>query len=264
MELGFVKSSARSVAGFINRNSTSILTGIGVGGVFATAITAARGHALALDLIEEEYFKREKDGVVEGYGPWDDPLTIRELFMLTWKCYLPAVVTGTVTITSIIGANSIGLKRNAAMAGLYSITEAAFTEYREKVQQSIGKGKEERIREDISQDRLNDHPVKDNEVILTAAGDVLCYETLTDRYFRSSAEKIQAAINRFNHRLIAQQDMTLNEFFYELGLGNCGLGDRLGWSAEDAVLQEAIFFPKIATNGEPCLALDYRIGPKRL
>jgi len=51
-------------------------------------------------------------------------------------------------------------------------------EYQEKVIETIGQNKENKIREAIIDDRLSKNPVSKNEILITGAGDVLFYELL--------------------------------------------------------------------------------------
>ena len=86
---------------------------------------------------------------------------------LTWRYYVPTAIMGGLTIACIIGANSINLRRNAALAGAYSLTEAALKEYQAKVIETIGDKKEQAIRDDIAKDRVKEHPLGEREVIIT-------------------------------------------------------------------------------------------------
>jgi hypothetical protein len=190
-------------------------------------------------------------------------MTPLEMVKLTWKLYVPTVVMGGATIACIIGSNSINLRRNAALASLYSLTETALQEYKEKVIETLGEKKEEKIKSAILQDKLEKDPVDEKQVIITGGGDVLCYESLSARYFRSSVEKIISIQNKFNHCLLSERYMTLNELYDELGLEHCSLGERTGWSTEFGLL-DIKFESKIAANKEPCLVLEYRIGPRGL
>ena len=117
-------SSVRTSA---SKHSPEILTGIGIAGLVVTTVMAVRATPKALILIEDR--KKELR---------EDTLTPVETVKAVWICYVPAALTGTVSIACLIGANSVNLRRNAALATAYTLSESALKEYQEKVVETIG------------------------------------------------------------------------------------------------------------------------------
>ena len=56
--------------------------------------------------------------------------------------------------------------------------------------------------------------------------------------------------------------ISLNEFYYELGLDGSSIGDELGWNVADGLI-ELEFSAQLDTDGTPCIVIDYTIAPKR-
>lgn len=256
MQPGNFIKVAQKVRGMMTKNSPTILTALGVTGFLTTTILAVKATPKALRLIEEEYYLREAD-------PYSEPISKKEILKLTWKCYVPSAVMGAVTMGCIIGANSINLRRNAALAGLYSLSETAVKEYKAKVIETIGEKKERDIRDDIAKDRIQKNPVNDNEVIMTGKGDTLCYETLSGRYFKSSVEQIKKVINELNREMMTSPEgyVSLNDVYFELGLANTKIGADIGWRVIDGVI-EPYFSSQLTPDDTPCLVLDFDMEPK--
>ena len=143
---------------------------------------------------------------------------------------------------------------------VYSMTETAFKEYRAKVTDAMGVAKERKLREEISAERLNSAPAV--EIVATGNGRHLCYERWNGRYFRSDIERVRRAVNDLNRELISETQVTLNDFYYALGLPNTESGDLLGWAWDigDESL-EIEFTSDLDANGEPCLVLTYNVKP---
>ena len=198
-----------------------------------------------------------------GYSWYDrkNQITFKEQFGLTWKIYIPATAVGIATIACIIGANHISLRRNAALASLYGITEAAFKEYQSKVVETIGKSKELKVRDEISGDRIKRNPPGTNEVIFTGKGEVMCYDSLSGRYFKSDIEQIRRAVNTLNRELMSDMFLTLNELYFAIGLAGTKLGDQMGWDIDNGLL-EIDFSAQITEEGDPCLVLNYSVEPR--
>lgn len=253
-----------NISRLINKNSTTILTGLGVAGLITTTIMAVRATPKALLLINEEKLQRagsyyEPD---ECYICESTHLPTFDSIKLTWKCYVPAAAMGAVTIACIIGANSIHTRRTAALASMYSLTDAAFKEYRTKVVQHIGEGRARTVKDEIAKDRITRNPVNDREVYVTGKGETLCYDMLSGRYFESDIEQIRRAINDLNESILTGVDIfiTLNDVYYALELKSTKLGESVGWRVEDGQLRPH-FSSQLTEKGRPCLVLDFDNEP---
>lgn len=236
----------------IVKNSPAILTGLGCAGVPTTAFFTGHATLKAYKLIKME---EEED---------DKILSPREIVGLTWKVFIPPVLMGATSMACILGANRVNSIRNAALAAAYSFSETAFREYKEKVVEQIGKNKELQIRDKISSERVERNPVGDRTVVITGNGNVLCYDALCDRYFRSSAEKINQKILEFSYSLMSANWLDLNEFYYMIDLPSTKLGDQVGFDlfktrdGKIEVKQTGTLTP----SGEPCLSIEPTVYPK--
>jgi hypothetical protein len=257
----FVPILAKQVGTFVMRNSPSILTGLGAGGVVATVVSAVSATPKAMDIIMDERSQREADAMTTGMEI--RPVTKIEIVKLTWKEFIPTAVLSVSTIFCIIGANSINLHRNAALAGLYGIADSTLKEYQQKVKDTYGEKKEAKLREEIAQDKVNRNPADEKQILFVGKGDTLCYDPLSARYFMGNIDKINRAINYFNSLLINEADMTLNEFYDEIGLPHCEIGDTLGWSVNNHLV-DVTYTATIAKDNQPCIVLNFRYGPVKI
>ena len=242
----------KHVSQFTKQNSPAILSGIAVAGVIGTAVLAVRATPKAI--------KRLKDKEEEG-----NPAILKtEVIEATWSFYVPAALTGAATIACIIGATKIGAKRNAALLAAYTLVDQGFREYREHVLEEVGETKEQKIRDKIMTDRMEKDPYKDNQVIMLAGGDHLCFESISGRYFRSDIELIRRAENEFNQIMLTGSvgHSSLNDWWDLLGLEPTALGDELGWSI-DHLLKIRFTSHLNACTSEPALAIDYQDLPTK-
>lgn len=233
------------------KNSPSICIGFSIAGFITTAVMVGKATPKAMQLIENK--KQELD---------TDELTKLEVVKTVWPCYIPAVVTGVVSTALALGANSINLRRNAALATAYGLSETALKEYKDKVVETIGEKKEAAIRDDILKDKIDNNPVNTKEIIITNDGDTLCYEPLSGRYFKSDAEKIRRGLNLLNEQMLKEDYVSLNDFYDLIGLDETGLGFDMGWHiSSSGGLVEIRFVSHLAANDEPCLAIEYLNKP---
>ena len=247
MNLSRVQQGVKNLGGVISRNSPAILTGLGCAGVLTTAILTGRATLRASEILKME-------------AP-DEQLPATEIVKLTWKVFIPPVLVGASSIACIIGANTINTHRNAALAALYSLSETAFREYKEKVVEEIGRNKELKVRDSIAQDRVTTNPVGDRTIIFTGNGEVLCYDALCDRYFKSSAEKIRQQVLELNEDLRNEMWLDLNDLYYAIGLPSTKLGDQVGFDIDKGYIQ-VDYTGTLTPEGQPCLSIDMTVYPK--
>ena len=238
-----------------SKHSPEILTGLGIAGMVSTTILAVQGTPKALALIEEEKLRRYKEED-------DDTLSRIDIVKTAWKPYIPAMVTGTVSIACLIGANSVNTKRMAALTAAYQLSETALTEYKEKVVETIGEKKEQAVRDKVSKAKLEKHPVEKAEIIETQKGTTRCFEPMSGRYFKSNIDIIKRAENTLNERML--HDIcgcaSLNELYDELGLDHIDVGDMIGWNVDELI--KIGIGSHVASDGEPAVVMEYHTMPR--
>ena len=248
-----VNKWTKSISIAIKKHSPEILTGIGVAGLLATTVMAVRATPKAMKLCEGLRLER-----VNEYQ--EEPTKV-EYVKVAWKCYIPAAVTGVMSVACIIGASSVNVKRNAALATAYTLSETALKEYKDKVIETIGEKKHEEIQDAIAKDKVEKNPITNREVILTEKGSTLCFDALSGRYFQSDIDLIKRAENEANRQILNEGYITLNDFYYALGLDSIRMGDELGWNSSNGLL-DIRFSSQLATDGRPCLVINFPIAPK--
>ena len=226
----------------VNRKSPEIFTGLGISGVIATAYLAAKATWRARGRLEAE---QPHDNIVDA---------AKQNIPIVWDLYIPTFICGLSTITAIALSHRIESGRTAAAVSAYSLTEQAFTEYRSKVVEEIGKHKEQVVRDDIARDKvLKNGP--DASVIIAGSGEVLCCELYTERYFMSSMEDLRRAVNDINMEINNQIYVTLEDFYDTIGLKHTSHSGELGWTSDK--LLELEFSTVMTEDGRPCLAFQY-------
>jgi hypothetical protein len=244
---------AKTAKKTLGRYSPEILTGIGITGMITTTVMAVKATPKALALIDQQEYD-------EKTGTWGK-LTKLEKFKAAWTCYVPAGVTGCLSIACLVGASSVNAQRNAAIAAAYALSESALKEYQDKVIETIGEKKENAIRDDIAKDKITRNPPANNEIYITEKGQTLCYDVISGRYFKSDANIVKRAENTLNKQLRRDDYVSLNDFYYEIGLPDTRMGGELGWSSSNGDI-EFKFSPQLAENDTPCLVIDFHVAPR--
>lgn len=244
-----LKNMASDVKSTMVKNAPGILVGVGIVGMVGTTILAVRATPKAIKLIENK--KRELEV---------DSLTPVETVKTTWKCYIPAAVSGAMSTACLIGASSVSARRNAALATAYNLTKVALNDYKDAVVETIGEKKEQIVRDTVAKKKIERDPVTNTEVIVTERGTTLCYDAVFGRYFRSDIDTIKRAVNELNRNIVSSMYASLNEFYDEIGLPPIEIGDKLGWNMDDGQI-EVDFSSQLAADGTPCLVISFNVAP---
>lgn len=232
-------------------HSPEIMIGVGIAGMLSSVIFAIKATPKAQEKIERA---KEAKG---------DDLTKKEVVKTVWKEYIPAASTFALSAACIITSNRIESKRNAALTTACTLTETAFNEYRSKVIETIGEKKEQAMRDSIDKDRVTANPPKTNEVIFTGKGETLCYDTISGRYFKYDIDKLKRIELELNNRLLSEMYISLNEYYYAVGLPEVDCGNELGWNIERGLIKFN-FSSQLTEDDTPCLVVsfDYSTSPK--
>lgn len=247
MDLG---SIARTAVRWSKANSPLLLTAVAVGGVVTTAIFSARAHQEALLDYQDDYRSME-----EG------PKTQLEITKDYWHHYIVPVVSGALTITAIVAAHKVSVRRQAGIAAALALSEKTLTDYRDKVAEIVSQRKSDQAMEEVVQKQINDNvrPPWDSEVTKTDPQKHLCYDEYTGRWFTSNREEIERAVNAINHQINNDMYASLNDLYDRLGMGRTSAGDAMGWNSMK--LLDVSFSSHLSPEGEPCLALLYLTRP---
>lgn len=241
---------AKDVQKSVVKHSPEILTGVGIAGMVTTSIMAVRATPKALLLIEQ----KKEDLDVDKLAPID---TVKA----AWKCYIPSALVGTASIFCLISANSVSLRRNAALATAYALSESTLKDYQKKVIEEVGEKKEKAVRSALSKEKIEENPVSKNEIIITGAGDSLCYDLMCQRYFYSNIDKLKKVENELNRRMRNENYISLNEFYNEIGLDDVEVGYILGWNIDRGYI-DLEFDSHLNEKGEPCLVVGFARRPE--
>lgn len=245
-----LKSAAVATRCYMKKHEPDILVGAGIV-LIATGIGATIYSTVKATKIIEEAKKEQEQ------------FTKKDAAKLVWKYYIfPAVSLGG-GIACVLLSHSAHEKRAAAMGAAYALSEANYQNYRNATQQIVGAGKEEEIHKESVQKRMEGAPIPTSQVIVCEKGNTLCFEPWSGRYFKSDRETIRRIVNDLNKRLINDMYISLNDFYYEVGLEETKAGEELGWSLSRKMIDSnSLFDAGLSSDGTPCLVVNLNATPR--
>ena len=239
----------------LGAKSPVIFAGLALIGLGCSVASAIHDTPKAIKLLEEEERFREENNA--------EPMTPFEKFKTAVPAYIPTIITTIGTGGCIVASAITGEKKYAALASACTLAETGLRTYQESAKEVLTPEDVKKVEEVVATKKLEATPIKPDDILFTGYGETLCYETLSGRYFRSSANALEHAINMFNRRLTEEVVMSLNDLYDELNLPNTKAGNILGWDVSEGLI-EPCFSSKLDDLGNPCLVLDYSIEPKHI
>lgn len=207
----------------VDANAPVILTGVAVAGACLTTYLSAKGGMKSAGALDDaEVVKRTtlKDNSVD--------LTNTEKFIATYKFYAPAAVSLVGTVTCMVLATKIGIERTAAVAGAFVIAERANDQYRDKVKELLGENKHNKVVDATVADQAKNLVLPENLVL--EGGKQIFVDSWTGRPIPTTMEKMNQALNEFNHELLYGDYASLTQFWKLVGLPGTSQSDDIGWN----------------------------------
>jgi len=250
-----LKSTVKTAKSVITANSPVLLVGTTIAGIVTTGVLSAKAGYKARGIIDEAEGKYDQDQLNEKVV-----LTVQEKVQLTWLCYATAGISGAGTIAAAVGTHTIHTKRANSMAALYAVTSNKLDDMTEKAEELLGPKKTQQLQNEVAQRAIDRGPLDENtEVYMTSYGTELCWDEWSGRYFMSSIQQIESAINDVNRMLIDSGDATLNDFYESVGLEPIRMGESFGWSGTKI---EGRFGAVTAKDGRPAISVGFLGAPK--
>ena len=246
------KDFMKSTKEYLIEKSPTILTGIGIAGMCGAIVQGIAATPKAMQKME--VLKEEL-----GLKP-EEKLTVKEIAQSTWTCYIPCAVTAVVSAGCIIASDRVHNKRNVALMTAYSLTEKTLTTYKDKVTEVLGDEKAKEIQKDVERETLIKTETNQSPMMMIGDGTFPCMDSEFGVYFESTYEDIMRSINAVNRALNLENYISVNDFYYELGIPQNGTGDRVGWNVEDGLLD--VHFTTSIYKNRPCMVMNYDKAPK--
>lgn len=224
---GILRTSAKT--------NSPLLLSVGAGiGLLATVYLTARATFKAAKVIKEDN-------------------TLKENAKLVWKLYIPPAISTVSSIGFIVGANRVDARKIAAAQTAFAVSQRTLSDYRDQVAKELGKRKDTAFRDNAVEERVAKQPP--SATLISGPGNVVCCELFTMRYFTSDMETLKKAVNELNEKLLKRDYMTLDDFYYMIGLQPTTYSGQIGWKSDK--LMELEFSTVMTPDGRPCLAFDY-------
>lgn len=277
----------------LKKHSPEILVMAGVVGAVASAVIACKAttkvsriNEEAKDSIDTIHESAEK-GVTpagETYSVEDSKKDLSIVYVQTGikyaKLYAPAVILGTLSITSILASNNILRKRNIALGAAYAAIDKSFKEYRGRVIERFGEQVDHELKYNLKAKKFEEIEVdpetgKEKKVKKTVTvadpnlqSDYAVYFDQKSRNYETNMDYnrmfLKAQQQFANDKLQTRGHIFLNEVLDDLDLPRSPAGQIVGWTADgpDGYVNFRILEVERETEDgrhEPALLLDFNV-----
>lgn len=230
---------------FLDDNAGTILA---TTAVLSTISTVGLSYRLGKQL---EQMRAERAG--EGLDT--DPKT---MFKLVWRKCIPLALSFTTTVTGVILLHRVGNNKAATLVASALANHRVLEAYVSKLEKKLGDEKIQEVRDEIAQENVQANPPKEI-VLIEGEGDVLVRDGFSGRYFKSTRNKIEAAVNVVNNVINNVGYASLTDYYDEIGLEPTDVSDHIGWNRDE--LMSVHFGAAMTLEDRPCLEACFRAVP---
>lgn len=276
----------------LKKHSSEILVVAGIAGTVVSAVLACKATTKVAEILDET--KGTLDTIHEGMetgaingqeytnedGKKDTVVVYAQTGMKLAKLYGPAIILGTLSITSILASNNILRKRNVALGAAYAAIDKSFKEYRGRVIERFGEQVDTELKygikakkfEEIEVDPETGKEKKVKKTVMVAdpnlQSDYAVYFDSKSRNYETNPDynrmflKAQQAFA--NDKLQTRGHLFLNEVLDDLDLPRTPAGQIVGWTKDgpDGYVNFRIVEVERETEDgrhEPALLLDFNV-----
>ena len=244
------KIANSKIAKNVKKHTPEILVATGLCACVTSVVLGIKATPKALLDIEREKMNQKVD-----------KLTVKETVKIAWKHYVPCMATIGFGVGAVIGAQRINAGKIAAMTAAIATSETAFTEYKAKAKEVLGKKKEKEIVEAVHQEKVAKNPPTPSNVIVSK-GSTTVYDTMSDRYWNMEVSDIKKAENNINALLLTYGNASLNDLYDEFDMAHTTAGDMLLWNIDQGFME--IEINAVLVDGDkPCISLSYTPCPSQ-
>jgi hypothetical protein len=244
------RAAARQVL-LTQKNSPTILFGVGVVGAVAATVLACRATLKlnnTIDDIHKEKLLLEERIGEPGLSDDDHKRDMAFFYIRTGfeisKMYAPAVALGAFSIGCLGGSHHILTKRNAGLTAAYAAVDKAFKDYRRRVVDEYGQEKDLELRHGVISREHTTTNKKGEEKVKTVksfnpselSGYARHFDQTSPEWQREptyNAAFLRAKQQYLNDMLQSRGYVFLNEAYRELGIPQCAAGQAVGWVLGD-------------------------------
>lgn len=276
----------------LKKHSPEILVVAGIAGTVVSAVLACKATTKVAEILDETkgtldtIHEGMKTGAINGQeyttedGKKDTVLVYAQTGMKLAKFYGPAIILGTLSITSILASNNILRKRNVALGAAYAAIDKSFKEYRGRVIERFGEQVDTELKygikakkfEEIEVDPETGKEKKVKKTVMVAdpnlQSDYAVYFDSKSRNYETNPDynrmflKAQQAFA--NDKLQTRGHLFLNEVLDDLDLPRTPAGQIVGWTKDgpDGYVNFRIVEVERETEDgrhEPALLLDFNV-----
>ncbi len=276
----------------LKKHSPEILVVAGIAGTVVSAVLACKATTKVAGILDETKgtLNTIHDGMETGAingkeyttedGKKDTAVVYVQTGMKLAKLYGPAIILGTLSITSILASNNILRKRNVALGAAYAAIDKSFKEYRGRVIERFGEQVDTELKYGIKAKKFEEIEVdpetgKEKKVKKTAMvadpnlqSDYAVYFDSKSRNYENNPDynrmflKAQQAFA--NDKLQTRGHLFLNEVLDDLDLPRTPAGQIVGWTKDgpDGYVNFRIVEVERETEDgrhEPALLLDFNV-----
>lgn len=245
-------------------------SGVALNGIALVSGIRATGKAVRVLDAKEEELERELEN--------------EEKLKEVWKLYIPTAGEFLLGNALIIGGAAMRNKENAMLMTACSIADMTLKEYKNRAIELFGEEKAEELENEVMKKKLIEAKKRQGEKIdiedinpeetsliepgklmPDASEPIWFYVEYSGHIIRTTRMEIERAVSECNKHLYSQNFVSINDFFWELGMKEVrmgSMGEAFGWRADKGIID--VRYSLYEISGVPCYVVRFINDPENL
>lgn len=268
MNKAALQKACKKTVATASKHAPALLIGVGVVSIVSTAILAVVATPKAIEVLEDG-----KDAIDQATEDLEsDPERLKkelweirkEMCKRFAKIYWKTAANAAIGATAVIFAYRTQKKRTLAVGAAYALAVRELNDWKETARELkiLNKNNEQKIRDSLVKRKVEraEQNIKSNkqQVIFTGGGEDLFIDDWSGQVFKSSVTDVEKAVNEWNNKMLLEDEVTLNDLYFSLGIPEVPAGD-LGFESSHGIVK--VMFGSSFVNGKAYITMGFDRQP---
>lgn len=230
MNTDLILKTGKNALKVLTKHRSEILAGVGVLSIVSTAILTAKAVP-KVQKTKQICDEMEEDAEKNAESAEELKQELREIRKIRFIRYArdlwKPVCSGTAGCVAIVLSVRSYRKTISGVTGAYILATQEIKDLKDAARELkiVNKNQEHKIREKVAEKKVDRALKKNKPVVFVGNGEDLFIDDWSQQIFKSDMKTVNEACIKLNYQMLNEDTVTMNDFYYLLGIPQAPCGD---------------------------------------